>query len=190
MPEQDACRDERDHERGGEDDFDGARDGEMDVTARAWASSRQLARAISETARTYFGSSSGAPFTQFLVDRPDRYGRGGDHIAFNERGFAAVRFTEPNENFDRQHQRVETRDGVPLGDVVEKVDFDYVAQNPSNPLQTTLNQASKDILTRVGGPVPTLTPIPTNTVSGTNTATPTKTSIATRTPRPTRTPHR
>jgi hypothetical protein len=36
--------------------------------------------------------------------------------------------TEPNENFDRQHQKVEVREGVAYGDVVEKVDFDYVAQ--------------------------------------------------------------
>src|SRR5262249_55578810 len=58
----------------------------------------------------------------------DRYGRGGDHIPFNERGYAAVRLTEPNEDFTRQHERVETRDGVAYGDVVERVDFAYVAQ--------------------------------------------------------------
>ena len=67
-------------------------------------------------------------FEVTLVFRRDRYGRGGDHIPFNERGYAAVRLTEPNENFDRQHQKVEVRDGVAFGDVVEKVDFAYVAQ--------------------------------------------------------------
>ena len=85
--------------------------------------SRQLARYIKEAAELYIPD-----FEVTLVFRRDRYGRGGDHIPFNERGFAAVRLTEPNENFDRQHQRIEVRDGVPLGDVVEKVDFAYVAQ--------------------------------------------------------------
>jgi Peptidase family M28 len=85
--------------------------------------SRQLARYIKEAAELYMPD-----FEVTLVFRRDRYGRGGDHIAFNERGFAAVRLTEPNENFDRQHQSVGVRDGVPYGDVVEKVDFAYVAQ--------------------------------------------------------------
>ena len=85
--------------------------------------SRQLARYIKEAAELYVPD-----FEVTLVFRRDRYGRGGDHTPFNERGFAAVRLTEPNENFDRQHQRVEVRDGVPFGDVVEWVDFPYVAQ--------------------------------------------------------------
>lgn len=85
--------------------------------------SRQLARYIKEVAELYQPD-----FEVTLVFRRDRYGRGGDHIPFNERGFAAVRLTEPNEAFDRQHQKVEVRDGVAYGDVVEKVDFDYVAR--------------------------------------------------------------
>jgi hypothetical protein len=85
--------------------------------------SRQLARYLKEAAELYVPN-----FEVTLVFRRDRYGRGGDHIPFNERGFAAVRLTEPNEDFDRQHQRVEVRDGVPFGDVVDRVDFPYVAQ--------------------------------------------------------------
>jgi Peptidase family M28 len=85
--------------------------------------SRQLARYIKDVAELYITN-----FEVTLVFRRDRYGRGGDHSAFNERGFPAVRLTEPNEDFDRQHQRVEVRDGVPYGDVVERVDFPYVAQ--------------------------------------------------------------
>ncbi len=85
--------------------------------------SRQLARYIKEIAELYVPN-----FEVTLVFRRDRYGRGGDHTPFNQRGFAAVRLTEPNENFDRQHQRVEVRDGVRLGDVVDQVDFPYVAQ--------------------------------------------------------------
>jgi hypothetical protein len=85
--------------------------------------SRQLARYLKEAAELYVPN-----FEVTLVFRRDRYGRGGDHSPFNERGFAAVRLTEPNENFDRQHQKVEVRDGVQYGDLVEKVDFGYVAQ--------------------------------------------------------------
>ena len=69
--------------------------------------SRQLARYIKEAGELYLND-----FEVTLVFRRDRYGRGGDHIPFNERGYAAVRFTEPNENFDRQHKKVETVDGV------------------------------------------------------------------------------
>ena len=64
--------------------------------------SRQLARYIKEAAELYVPD-----FEVTLVFRRDRYGRGGDHIPFNEKGYAAVRLTEPNENFDRQHQKVE-----------------------------------------------------------------------------------
>ena len=85
--------------------------------------SRQLARYLKEVAEMYVPN-----FEVTLVFRRDRYGRGGDHTPFNERGFAAVRLTEPNEDFDRQHQKVETRDGIAYGDVVERVDYPYVAQ--------------------------------------------------------------
>jgi Peptidase family M28 len=85
--------------------------------------SRQLARTLKDAAEHYLPN-----IEVTLVFRRDRYGRGGDHAPFNERGFAAVRLTEPNENFNRQHQRVEDRDGVAYGDVVEHVDFPYVAQ--------------------------------------------------------------
>ena len=85
--------------------------------------SRQLARYLKEAAELYQPD-----FEVTLVFRRDRYGRGGDHIPFNERGFAAVRLTEPNEDFDRQHQKVEVRDGVPYGDVLDRVDFPYVSR--------------------------------------------------------------
>jgi hypothetical protein len=54
--------------------------------------------------------------------------RGGDHIPFLERGFAAVRFTEPNEEYKHQHQDVRVENGVQYGDLPEFVDFDYIAQ--------------------------------------------------------------
>jgi hypothetical protein len=39
-----------------------------------------------------------------------------------------VRFTEPNEDFTRQHQRVREENGIKYGDVFEMVDPAYVAQ--------------------------------------------------------------
>jgi hypothetical protein len=62
-----------------------------------------------------------------LVYRRDRYGRGGDHIPFLERGYPAVRFTEVNEEFRHQHQNVRVENGVQFGDLPEFVDFAYVA---------------------------------------------------------------
>ena len=85
--------------------------------------SRQLARYIKEAAERYLNN-----FEVTLVFRRDRYGRGGDHNAFLQRGYPAVRFTEPNEDFTRQHQRVREEDGVKYGDVIEMVDFPYIAQ--------------------------------------------------------------
>ncbi len=66
-------------------------------------------------------------FNVNLIQRPDRYLRGGDHLPFLERGFAAVRMTEPFENFNHQHQNVRTENGVKLGDLPEFVDPAYIA---------------------------------------------------------------
>ncbi len=95
--------------------------------------SRELARAIAETAHAYFSRPGPArPFTAFLVDRPDRYLRGGDHSSFNHEGFAAVRFTEWREDYNHQHQNVVKpapgSDAPVMGDLIEFVDFNYVAQ--------------------------------------------------------------
>lgn len=86
------------------------------------STSRQLARFIKTTADTYI---PGMKVT--LVYRRDRYLRGGDHIPFLERGFPAVRFTEPNEEYRHQHQNVRIEDGVQYGDLPEFVDFGYIA---------------------------------------------------------------
>jgi len=64
---------------------------------------------------------------QCLERRRDRYLRGGDHISFNEQGFAAVRLTEFRENYTRQHQNVRTENGIEYGDLPKFVNFDYVA---------------------------------------------------------------
>ena len=86
------------------------------------SASRQLGRYIKEVADIY-----SPKFKVTLVYRRDRYGRGGDHIPFLERGFAAVRFTEPHEDYTHQHQSVKMVDGKQYGDLPEFVDFEYVA---------------------------------------------------------------
>ena len=86
------------------------------------STSRQLARFINETATAYVPQ-----MRVMMVYRRDRYGRGGDHIPFLERGFAAVRFTEPNENYNHQHQNIRTENGIQYGDLPEFVDFAYTA---------------------------------------------------------------
>jgi hypothetical protein len=101
------------------------------------STSRELARAIAEVDMTYFHPAKGAPaFHPVLEFRRDRFGRGGDHTSFNAEGFAAVRFTEWQENFNHQHQTPRTEMGelpdgtqgmVEFGDFLKYVDTSYVA---------------------------------------------------------------
>jgi hypothetical protein len=63
-----------------------------------------------------------------LIPRPDRIMRGGDHLAFNESGYAAVRLTQPSEHYERQHANVELREGVQYGDLLQHVDFEYLTR--------------------------------------------------------------
>src|SRR5262245_59183727 len=87
------------------------------------SASRQLARYIEEMGAAYnFGK-----FSPQLIFRRDRYLRGGDHTAFNNQGFAAVRFTEYREDFHHQHENPRTENGIEFGDLPKFVDYDYVA---------------------------------------------------------------
>jgi Zn-dependent M28 family amino/carboxypeptidase len=86
------------------------------------SASRQLARFIKETGERYVPA-----MRVMMVYRRDRYLRGGDHIPFLERGFAAVRFTEPNEDYRHQHQNVRSENGVQYGDLPQFDDFKYIA---------------------------------------------------------------
>jgi hypothetical protein len=63
-----------------------------------------------------------------VIYRLDRFLRGGDHLSLLQNSFpAAIRFTEPNENFAHQHQDVRVENGVQFGDLPEFCDFDYIA---------------------------------------------------------------
>ncbi|HLF83228.1 MAG TPA: M20/M25/M40 family metallo-hydrolase [Blastocatellia bacterium] len=65
--------------------------------------SRQVARYVKRIGERYFPE-----MTVDLIFRYDRFGRGGDHTAFNQEGFAGVRLTTPNENFANQHSPTDT----------------------------------------------------------------------------------
>jgi hypothetical protein len=87
------------------------------------STSRELARYVQEVSATYdFGK-----FGPLLIFRRDRYLRGGDHSAFNDQGFAAVRFTEYREDFHHQHENPRVENGIEFGDLPKFVDYDYAA---------------------------------------------------------------
>ena len=85
--------------------------------------SRQLARYVKET-----GENSATGMEVRLIWRRDRFLRGGDQISFLQRAWPGVRFTEPNEDFDHQHQDVRVENGKQIGDLVQFVDFNYLAR--------------------------------------------------------------
>jgi len=79
--------------------------------------SRELARAIEEI---------DGPDAIRLIFRVDRYGRGGDHFPFLKAGLPAVRFTEPREDYNHQHQTPRTENGVEYGDFEKYLDFTFM----------------------------------------------------------------
>ncbi len=85
--------------------------------------SRQLARYIHKTTRTYMPEMN-----PMMIYRLDRFGRGGHHRPFNDVGFAGVRIMEAHENYTQQHQDIRLEDGIAYGDVLEHVNFDYAAK--------------------------------------------------------------
>jgi hypothetical protein len=82
---------------------------------------RQAARYIKEVAERYVDQ-----LEVKMIYRRDRYLRGGDHTPFSAQGFAAVRITEMNEDFNRQHQDIRTENGFKFGDLPEYVDYTYL----------------------------------------------------------------
>lgn len=79
--------------------------------------SRDLARAVEEIA----GSDAVR-----MVFRSDRLGRGGDHRPFVEAGLPAVRFTEPLENYDHEHQTRRIENGREYGDLPKFLNFTFL----------------------------------------------------------------
>ncbi|MDQ1089240.1 M28 family metallopeptidase [Siphonobacter sp. SORGH_AS_1065] len=97
---------------------------------------RQLARYMKEVGERYVEN-----LEVVLIYRNDRFQRGGDHTPFVNRGFAAVRITEMNENFDHQHQDIHTEKGKEYGDLIKFMDFEYLRKNAGVNLATLANLA-------------------------------------------------
>jgi hypothetical protein len=85
---------------------------------------RQLARYVKETGERYVDN-----LEVVMVYRNDRFLRGGDHTPYVQRGYAAVRITEMNENYYHQHQDVRMENGIQYGDLPEFMDFEYLRKN-------------------------------------------------------------
>lgn len=98
--------------------------------------SRQLARYVKEVGERYVDN-----LEVVMVYRNDRFLRGGDHTPFVQKGYAAVRITEMNENFDHQHQDLRTEKGTKYGDLPEFMDFVYLAKNTGINLASLANLA-------------------------------------------------
>ncbi|HXH37979.1 MAG TPA: M20/M25/M40 family metallo-hydrolase [Thermoanaerobaculia bacterium] len=89
--------------------------GAGDGTSRHWA------RFVRDGVRLYLPSVKPR-----LIYRLDRFGRGGDHSSFFERGFPAIRFTEANEDYKHEHQTVRVENGAQYGDLPQFVSGDYM----------------------------------------------------------------
>jgi hypothetical protein len=97
---------------------------------------RQLARYVKEVGERYVDN-----LEVVMIYRNDRFLRGGDHSPYVDTGFAAVRITEMNENFNHQHQDVRTEKGVVYGDLAEFMDFEYLRKNTALNLANLANLA-------------------------------------------------
>jgi len=97
---------------------------------------RQLARYVKETGERYVDN-----LEVVMIYRNDRFLRAGDHSPFVENGYAAVRITEMNENFNHQHQDVRTENGIRYGDLAEFMDFEYLRKNTALNLCNLANLA-------------------------------------------------
>lgn len=78
---------------------------------------RELARAIEEI--------DGRDAIR-IIFRVDRYGRGGDHYPFYKAGLPAVRFTEPLEDYNHQHQTPRTENGIEYGDFAKYLNLSFL----------------------------------------------------------------
>lgn len=98
--------------------------------------SRQLARYVKEIGERYVDH-----LDVVLIYRTDRFLRGGDHLPYLENGFTAVRITEMNENFTRQHQDVRIENNIHYGDLPEYIDYEYLRKNTAMNLANLANLA-------------------------------------------------
>lgn len=98
--------------------------------------SRQLARYVKEIGERYVDN-----LEVVMIYRTDRFLRGGDHLPYLQNGFTAVRITEMNENYTRQHQDVRLENGIHYGDLPEHIDYEYLRKNTAMNLANLANLA-------------------------------------------------
>ena len=60
--------------------------------------------------------------------RTDRFGRGGDHTDSSNSAIPAVRLSVAVENYNWQHQDLRTENGIKYGDMIDNMDFPYLAK--------------------------------------------------------------
>jgi hypothetical protein len=97
---------------------------------------RQLARYVKEIGERYVDN-----LQVVMIYRNDRFLRGGDHTPYVQRGYAAVRFTEMNENYTRQHQNIRTENNIVYGDLEMHIDYEYLRKNTAMNLANLANLA-------------------------------------------------
>ena len=103
--------------------------------------SRELARYVKEIGERYVDH-----LDVVLIYRTDRFLRGGDHLPYLQNGFPAVRITEMNENYTRQHQDVRMENGIQYGDLPIHIDYEYLRKNIAMNLSNLANLAKAPVM--------------------------------------------
>lgn len=98
--------------------------------------SRQLARYAYKITKQYMPEMN-----PIMVYRLDRFGRGGHHRPFNDRGFAGIRIMEAHENYTQQHQDIRLENEIEYGDKLKFVDFNYTSKLTAVNIITLANLA-------------------------------------------------
>ena len=127
--------------------------------------SRALAKAIGRAAEAHPEIGLRA----FLIRRPDRFGRGGDHLPMLAAGYPAVRFSAGVEDYDHQHQDLRSDGGRVYGDTVDEMDFPYLARVAALNLATMRQLAAAPAApatVTLGGAVSSDTPVSWSAVPG------------------------
>lgn len=91
--------------------------GEVDST------SRQLGRFV-----TMVAENEHTDMRIRTIWRRDRFLRSSDHVSFLTQGYPAARFTEPNEDFNHEHQDIRVENGVQIGDLIQFMDFAFLTR--------------------------------------------------------------
>ena len=107
------------------------------------SASRQIARFVRAIGARYY--------PEMVVDmifRHDRFGRGGDHTAFNQENYPAVRFTTANENFANQHSPTDTFTNASVSYTAKVIRINAAAAAalalaPKAPVTKSANPASR-----------------------------------------------